>query len=121
MKRLILIALVVVVGGFTSKTMAQKENKVVCFKSNLDCEHCEKTVYEYLKFEKGVKDLKVDLASNTIFIEYKEGKNTEEGFAQAIEKKGYKAEKITEVQYKEIVSQAAESGHEHTAGEHKEN
>ena len=82
---------------------AQKaENKVVCFKSSMDCANCEKTLTENLKFEKGVKDLKVDHVSNTILIEYKEGKNTEEGFAKAIEKKGYKAEKISKAEYDKV-------------------
>ena len=121
MKRIILIALVVLMGGFANQSFAQKKgNKVVCFKSDMDCAQCEKTLGEYLKFEKGVKNLKVDHASNTIFIEFKDGKNNEEGFAKAIEKKGYKAEKITTKQYEEIVEHTHEEGHEHGAEVHKE-
>lgn len=106
--------------GATFVSVAQKaENKVVCFKSNMDCADCEKTLTENLKFEKGVKDLKIDHASNTIYIEYKEGKNSDEGFAKAIEKKGYEADKITEKQYKEIVDQTKAEGHKHGAEEHK--
>jgi len=111
MKRIILIVLVVILGGFTSQSFAQKKGKsVVCFKSDMDCANCQKTLNEYLKFEKGVKDLKVDHASNTILIEYKEGKNTDDGFAKAIEKKGYKAEKITVEKYKEIMAHTIEHG-----------
>ncbi len=99
--------------------MAQKKgNKVVCFKSDMDCAQCEQTLQEYMKFEKGVKDLKVDHASNTIFIEYKEGKNSDDKLAAAIEKKGYKAEKITKKEYEEIVNHAKE--HEHSEEVHKE-
>lgn len=121
MKRVILIALVILIGGFTSQSSAQKkENKVVCFKSDMDCTQCEKSLNDYLKFEKGVKGLKVDHASNTILIEYKEDKNNEEGFANAIRKKGYKADKITTEQYKEIIEHAHEEGHEHATEVHKE-
>ena len=99
---------------------AQKaENKVVCFKSSMDCANCEKTLTENLKFEKGVKDLKVDHISNTILIEYKAGKNTEDGFAKAIEKKGYVAEKISKEDYEKVLKETAEKGHVHEAEIHK--
>ncbi|WP_319480685.1 heavy-metal-associated domain-containing protein [uncultured Draconibacterium sp.] len=106
MKKLILLFTMAMFIGFTAnETFAQKkENKVVCFKSNMDCADCEKTVTEYLKFEKGVKDLKIDFVSNTIFVEYKDGKNTDDELAAAIEKKGYKAVKITQKEYEEIVA-----------------
>lgn len=115
-----LVVLFVFFLGVTLVAVAQKsENKVVCFKSNMDCENCEKTLTENLKFEKGVKDLKVDHVSNTIYIEYKEGKNNDEGFSKAIEKKGYKAEKITSAQYKEFLNQTKENEHIHETEIHK--
>lgn len=90
--------------GFTSNQLFAQKNdtKVACFKSNMDCENCEKTITEYLKFEKGVKDLKVDHVTNTIKVEYKAGKNDSKGFAKAIEKKGYLAKEISEDDYKKI-------------------
>ncbi|AHW61061.1 Heavy-metal-associated domain-containing protein [Draconibacterium orientale] len=122
MKKLILLVTMAMFIGFAgNETFAQKkENKVVCFKSNMDCADCEKTVTEYLKFEKGVKDLKVDHASNTILVEYKDGKNSDEKLAAAIEKKGYKADKITQKEYEEIVAHAQGHGHEHNHEVHKE-
>ncbi len=120
MKRIVFIALAMFFAAAVNQSNAQKkENNVVCFKSDMDCSQCEKTLAEYLKFEKGVKNLKVDHASNTIFIEYKEGKNTDDGFAAAIEKKGYKAEKITEEQYKNILKEIHEEGHAHGAEVHR--
>lgn len=100
--------------------LAQKaENKVVCFKSDMDCSMCEKTLAEHLKFEKGVKDLKVDHGSNTIYIEYKEGKNTDENLAKSIEKKGYKAEKISKADYDKVLKETKEKGHVHEAEVHR--
>ncbi|MFW5831395.1 MAG: heavy-metal-associated domain-containing protein [Prolixibacteraceae bacterium] len=114
MKRIVLITIILMIGAFVSQTFAQKKgNSEVWFKSNMDCGKCEKSVYEYLKFEKGVKDLKVDHVSNTIYIEYKSKKNSDAELAKAIEKKGFKAEKISEEKYKEIVAQAKEQGHTH--------
>ena len=122
MKKLILLLTMAMFIGFTgNETFAQKkENKVVCFKSDMDCADCEKTVMDYLKFEKGVKDLKVDHASNTIFVEYKDGKNSDEKLAAAIKKKGYKADKITKKEYEEIVAHTKDRGHEHSEEVHKE-
>ena len=111
MKNVILLMVVAMFIGITAnQSLAQKkENKVACFKSSMDCANCEKTLTEYLKFEKGVKDLKVDYVSNTILIEYKEGKGSEETFAKAIEKKGYKADKITPEEYKKITENENET------------
>ena len=121
MKNLIISMLAIFMLAVINPVQAQKkENKVVCFKSDMDCANCEKTVGEYLKFEKGVKDLKVDHASNTIWVEYKEGKSSDDKLAKAIEKKGYKAEKITPQQYEEIVEKTKTEGHHHEAEVHKE-
>ncbi len=120
MKRLLIITIALLISVASNSLYAQKkENKTVCFKSNMDCAHCEKTVADYLKFEKGVKDLKVDHASNTILVKYKEGKNTDEALAKAIEKKGYKAEKITAKEYDKLVEHAKEN-HEHAHEQHQE-
>lgn len=121
MKRIALITMILMIGAFSSQSFAQKKgNSEVWFKSNMDCAQCEKTVHEYLKFEKGVNDLKVDHASNTIYIEYKSKKNSDAELAKAIEKKGYKAEKLTKEEYKKIVAHAQEQGHEHGAEVHRE-
>jgi periplasmic mercuric ion binding protein len=96
-----IIGLIVITIG---NLVAQKvESNVVCFKSNMDCANCEKTLTEHLKFEKGVKDLKVDHLSNTIYIEYK----------------GYTAEKISKADYDKVLKETSEKGHEHESEVHK--
>lgn len=121
MKKLIYVVMLTMFVGFTSnQTFAQKKgNEVVCYKSNMDCANCEKTITEYLKFEKGVKDLKVDFVSNTIKVEYKAGKNSSEDLAKAIKKKGYTAEKISVEDYKKLTAHA-EHDHDHDQEEEKE-
>lgn len=105
MKKLILMILAL--GTFTSSHLfaQKKEKNVVCFKSNMHCESCQNTLTEYLKFEKGVKELKIDHASNTILIEYKADKNSNENFAKAIVKKGYQANPISMDEYSKIVKE----------------
>jgi periplasmic mercuric ion binding protein len=120
MKQLGIIFLILILGGYSSEISAQKKGRaVVCFQSDMDCADCEKNLHEYLRFEKGIKDLKVDHASNTIFIEYVEKKNDDKGFAAAIEKKGFKAEKISKEKYDELVAIAKEH-HEHSQEVHRE-
>ena len=113
--------LILMLGGLTSEISAQKKGRaVVCFQSDMDCTNCEETLYEHLRFEKGVKDLKVDHASNTIRIEFVEKRNDEKSLAKAIGDKGFKADKITSEKYKELLGQVKEHGHEHDHEIHRE-
>lgn len=116
MKQLVIILIIAVFAGFNTTTAeAQKKpTEVVCFKSNMDCVDCEKTLTEYLKFEKGVKKLAVDHVANTIKVEYKAGKNDGKGFAKAIEKKGYTADEISLEEYNKIM--APHKSHDHSKG-----
>lgn len=116
-KLTLIIGLILITIG---NLVAQKiDSNVVCFKSNMDCANCEKTLTEHLKFERGVKDLKVDHISNTIYIEYKVGKSTDEDFAKAIEKKGYKADKISKTDYDKALKETAEKSKEQKSDLHK--
>ena len=95
---------------FPNAIKAQKATSdlvTVCYKSSMDCHNCETTLTNYLKFEKGVKDLKVDLKSNTIKVVYKAGKNTPENIAKGIKKKGYEANPITEEEYKSLLGESS--------------
>jgi len=119
MKKLLIIAIVFFVGVAANPLYAQKKNtEVARFESDMDCAECEQTITNYLKFEKGVKKLEIDHASNTIVVEYKKGKNTNEGLAKAIEKTGYKAQQITQKEYNDLVANASEN-HEHGHEQHK--
>ena len=109
MKKLILVlSLIFMSGTILTVDAEKKEARVVCFRSSMDCEDCEKTITEHVKFEKGVKAIETDYVSNTIKITYTEGKNTDEKLAQTIIKKGYKAEKISEEVYKNLIEKAGQ-------------
>jgi len=56
------------------------------FGANLHCESCKAKVEKNLPFEKGVKDLKVDMKTQTITVTFREDKNTTENLQKAIEK-----------------------------------
>jgi copper chaperone CopZ len=64
----------------------------VTFVSNIDCAGCVKKVEGNIPYEKGVKDLKVNLDDQTIYIKYDATKTDKEKLAAAIAKLGYTAE-----------------------------
>jgi len=109
MKKLIqFVMLSLLMVAFTMGIKAQESKSdlvTVCYKSSMDCQDCELALTNYLKFEKGVKDLKVDLKSNTIKVVYKSGKNTQENLVKGIKKQGYEANPITEAEYKTLVGE----------------
>ena len=69
---------------------AKAEIREVTFNVHLHCNNCVKKVQENIAFEKGVKDLKVSLADQTVMIKYDSSKTSEQTLKAAIESLGYK-------------------------------
>lgn len=65
------------------------ELKEVTFHVHLHCANCVKKVEENIAFEKGVKDLKVSLDNQTVYIKYDAAKTSEAVLKAAIEELGY--------------------------------
>ncbi len=68
----------------------KKERKTILLKADLHCQSCVDKIEKNIPFEKGVKDLKVDLKTNTISITYRTDKNNKDNIIKAIEKLGVK-------------------------------
>lgn len=64
----------------------------VTFLTDVDCKKCVEKLEENLSFEKGVKDLKVNLREKTVYIRYDSTKTSSEHLRKAINKLGYSAE-----------------------------
>ena len=104
MKNLLCIFVFVFATGITHIAGAQKKSDpVVYFKSNMHCADCQKVLFEHLRFERGVKDLKIDHVSNTIKVVYAEKRTGDEALKMAVEKKGYVAEKINREEYAKLI------------------
>ncbi|MBO6170437.1 MAG: cation transporter [Bacteroidales bacterium] len=71
----------------------------VVFASSVDCPKCSKKVQENIAFEKGVKDLSVDLDKHTITVVFNPSKTDTIKLRTAINKLGYSADVI---EYKEL-------------------
>ena len=70
---------------------AKPERRRVVYSSDLDCENCEKKVMENIAFEKGVKDVRVDLDRKTVAVVFDEAKTDTLKLANALRKLGYEA------------------------------
>lgn len=87
----------------SKKKAAMKE---VTFYVHLHCENCKNKVQENIAFEKGVKDLKVSLDDQTVYIKYDSVKTSEDVLKAAIETLGYP------------VSGTVKPGHQHSHEHH---
>jgi len=82
--------------SFAQSGAPKKANEAeVTFTTNMDCHNCQKKIESKLPFEKGVKDLKVNLEKNEIWILYQTDKTDKKKLAEAIEKIGYEAKEKT--------------------------
>ncbi len=66
---------------------------------SMTCESCKKKIERDIAFEKGVKDITVDLTKKTVTIKYKAEKNSDDKLLKAVEKLGFEA-KIVEPETK---------------------
>lgn len=64
----------------------------VLFAANIHCANCAKKVQENIAFEKGVKDLRVDVERKEIEITFNTSKTDTLVLRKAINKLGYSAE-----------------------------
>ncbi len=78
----------------TIQASSKNEKKVCEIKAEIDCQSCANKIKKNIAFEKGVKEIKVDVPSKTVTITYLSDKNTPKKLAEAITKLGYKAKVI---------------------------
>ena len=103
MKAKVTILMVALLMAFTAPALAEKKDKQaqyeeVTFVSDIECKNCVKKCEANLPYEKGIKDCKIDLASQTIYFKFDPKKTSKEKLAKAIEKLGYSASEVQKVQ-----------------------
>ena len=84
---MILAALAVVAGVATAapKQKAEKKIATVVFTTDLDCHHCAQKVLNTIPYEKGIKDVQVDVPTKTVTVKYDAAKNSVESLTKAFE------------------------------------
>ena len=68
--------------------------QTVVFNVSMHCGNCQKKIEGTIGWEKGVKNLKTDLAQKTVTISYDASKTSSEKLQKSIEKLGYKVETV---------------------------
>ena len=72
-------------------TFAKDKNEKVVFSVDMDCPACQQKIEKNIAFEKGVKDLEVDLENDLVTVTYKSSKTDIAKLQKGFEKIGYKA------------------------------
>lgn len=97
---------ILLIGGSTmlyaqNKNQKKGEKETITFDVSMTCENCKKRIEKNIAYEKGVTDMKVDLPSKTVTIEYRKDKTSIEKLIAAFEKLGYEASLHNNKQHKE--------------------
>lgn len=92
----ILSVLLLAAVSVNAQTNKAKTDAEVLFSIAVDCPSCQKKLEAKLPFEKGVKDMKIDLESQTIWFLFSSDKTTKETLAKALDKLGYPAKEIVQ-------------------------
>ncbi|MEA4867401.1 MAG: copper chaperone [Bacteroidia bacterium] len=91
----ILSALILISGGLNAQSKNVKKDAEVLFSVPVDCPSCQKKLEAKLPYEKGVKDMKIDLEKQTIWFLYSPDKTNKEALVKALDKLGYPAVEVT--------------------------
>ena len=93
---MILAALAVVAGVATAapKQKAEKKIATVVFTTDLDCQHCAQKVLNTIPYEKGIKDVQVNVPTKTVTVKFDEAKNSVESLTKAFESIKVKVVKV---------------------------
>jgi cation transport ATPase len=72
----------------------KKETKEITIKSSVVCDMCKERVEHDMAFEKGVKEVSVDLETKEIAITYRTDKTDPDKLRKAVSKIGYDADDV---------------------------
>lgn len=94
MKKIVIFAFATALLLVATAAKPKPVKRTVVYASTVECKNCEKKVMENISFEKGVKDVSVDLSDQTVKVVYDESKTDTLTLAKAIRKLGYEARVI---------------------------
>jgi copper chaperone CopZ len=94
MNKIIALIIMMIVPLTINAQEKSKANVTVKYKTSIDCADCVNKIMTNLPHEKGIKDVKCDLATKEITVTYQLEKNNPEEIKKSIEKLGYTAKVI---------------------------
>ncbi|MDR0725379.1 MAG: cation transporter [Prevotellaceae bacterium] len=77
----------------SDKAGKKKKTEEVTFSVNMTCDNCKAKIERHISWEKGVKDLKVNLDKKQVTVKYDPAKTTEDKLKEAINKLEFTCEK----------------------------
>ncbi|MEG1635175.1 MAG: heavy-metal-associated domain-containing protein [Rikenellaceae bacterium] len=89
MKKLLNLLLVALMGLFitiNANAQTKKTTQTVVYKVSIHCEDCKRKIEKSIPFEKGVKDLNVDMNTHKVSITYDPVKTDSARLKKALEK-----------------------------------
>lgn len=90
MKKIILMCLVALfsvgIANAQQPKKGEKKSITVEFVTDIDCAGCAKKVTNTIPYEKGVKDVKVDVPTKTVTVTFDPAKTNEQALTKAFEK-----------------------------------
>jgi len=97
MKRIATAAMVALLlaGAVCGAKTAKPVLKKVVYRTDLDCENCAKKIRENVSFEKGVKDLSVDVPTKQVTISFDSARTDTLALRKSINRLGYKASVVS--------------------------
>ena len=98
---LIVIGIFLISSTAFAQEKSKKKTETVKYWVSMSCENCKAKVEKNIAYEKGVKDMNVDLDTKTVTLTYKTGKTNPEKLEKALKDLGYKTEKLAAEEKKE--------------------
>lgn len=88
---ILLIAILIGSMAMPAKSAARDKNELatVVFSVSMHCNNCKKKIENSISFEKGVKDLQVNLEDKTVSVTYRKDKTNSEKLMNVIKELGY--------------------------------
>ena len=91
MKKIIVLCLVALMGVGMAVAQGPKKggkgvNTTTVFMTNLDCQGCAKKINDTIPYEKGVKDVKVNVDTKTVTVTFDPAKTNNENLVKAFAK-----------------------------------
>lgn len=94
-KFLLVMALTFFIGYVADAQSKDQKTSTVKFVVNLHCEECKQKIEKAIPFEKGVKDLNVDMKTNVVTINYIPSKKTnDESLKKALQKLEFQVKEV---------------------------
>ena len=118
------MAVVAIMAAAVSTAAPKTEKQIVTtvFVTDIDCEGCAKKITNTIPYERGIKNLKVEVATQSVTVTYDASKNSIEQLTKAFESikvKVFKALSEEEFEHHKQHNHSAHShGHSHAGHNH---